>query len=200
MIKTLLMLAPLFCMTALCAKDFGNRAHYFPIQEESIQKHFAKQMQSPNLDPKVLAKSAAHPKPVEGITEAKSPKSYLYTPCYTAEKDITDHEGKVIVKKGVSYNPLEHSQPSSKLLFIDGTNKDHIAWATTYNPTDKIILINGSPLDLEADLKRPVYFDQMGCYTTAFQIEHVPAKVSTQGKSLLIEEVPISKAKETSNG
>lgn len=200
MTKHLWTLTFLLSASLLCAKDFGNRAHYFPIQEESIQKHFAKQMQNPNLDPKVLAKSAANPKPVEGITEAKNPKSHLYTPCYTAEKDITDHEGQVIVKKGASYNPLEHSQPASKLLFIDGTNKDHIAWATTHNPTDKIILINGSPLNLEAELKRPIYFDQMGCYTTAFQIEHVPAKVSTQGKSLLIEEVPISKAKEMTNG
>ena len=169
--KHLWVLIPLLSVSLLCAKDFGNRAHYFPIQEESIQRYFAKQMQSPNLDPKVLAKSAANPKPVEGITETKNPKSHFYTPCYTAEKDIADHEGKLIVKKGASYNPLEHTQPSSKLLFIDGTNKNHIAWATAHSLTDKIILIKGSPLDLEVQLKRPIYFDQKGCYTTAFQIE-----------------------------
>jgi len=201
-------LISILSVALLWAKDFGNRAHYFPIQEESIQTYFAKQMQRPNFDSQAMAKAAANPKPVDGLTEAKKPSSHLYTPCYTAEENILDHKGAVIVKKGTSYNPLEYSQPSSKLLFIDGTNKAHVAWATAQSPSDKIILVKGSPIELESDLfkaglKRPIYFDQMGCYATTFHIKHVPAKISAQGKSLLVEEVPISSssnAKEVSNG
>ena len=177
------------------AKDFGSQAHYFSIQEESIQQHLQKQMQNKLPDPKSIAEKAKLPKEVVGITEATEPRTFTYTPQHIAAEDIKDLKGNIIVKKGATYNPLNHCKPSSNLLFIDGSNKKHIDWAAAQGNRDKVILVKGSPLDLEAELKRPIYFDQMGCYTNTFSIKHVPARVSVQDTHLLVEELPIKEEK-----
>jgi len=57
----------------------------------------------------------------------------------------------------------------------------------------KIILINGSPLELQKKYKLWVYFDQSGILTTKFGIKHVPATVSQEGKRLKIREIKLIK-------
>jgi conjugal transfer pilus assembly protein TraW len=76
------------------------------------------------------------------------------------------------------------------LIFIDGDDESQVQWAISQ--TSKIILINGAPLELEKLHNQLFYFDQGAVLTSKFGIEEVPAKVSQQGKKLLVEIVPIS--------
>lgn len=54
----------------------------------------------------------------------------------------------------------------------------------------KIILVQSSPLELEKQHHVSFYFDQGGTLTTKFGIDQVPARVSQQSKTLLIEMMP----------
>lgn len=84
-----------------------------------------------------------------------------------------------------------------KLVFIDGTDIDQIKWFIkqvgegNFKEEDKLILVNGRPLELGDELQRPVYFDQAGVLTSHFKIEQVPAIVEQEGKLLRIREICI---------
>ena len=85
-------------------------------------------------------------------------------------------------------NPLEHISLSSGLIFLDGTRETHLAWAREQVGNFKWILVKGKPIEIEEKEKRPIYFDQLGVYTSRFHIENIPAKVIQRGKHLQVEE------------
>jgi len=49
---------------------------------------------------------------------------------------------------------------NEKLIFIDGTKKEHLEWAKSLGKGHKWILVKGSYRELEKKYKIPVYFDQ----------------------------------------
>lgn len=186
----------IFCLFllsgSLYAKDFGMRAHCFRIQEESIEEFISRKMQSAKLDDTAgAAKKAQSPKPIPNITKCLNSRTFYYDPTYTAPEDILNEKGEVIIKKGETCNPLDHIKPSTNLLFLDGTDLAQISWAKSLDENTKWILINGKPIELEEELKRPIYFDQMGYYAHTFGIKHVPAKISPADRKLLIEEIAL---------
>ena len=168
--------------------DFGIRGHTFKVEEQSEMFQSAKPVE---LDGNKIAREVESPKPIDGITEATQNRSFTFKPIYTAHEDIKDGKGKIIVKKGTTVNPLDKVKPSSDLVFIEGTNKEHVKWATTLEAPCKWVLVNGNPLELEKQHDRPVYFDQQGLYTKKLGIKRVPAIVSAQDNHLLIREVCI---------
>lgn len=69
-------------------------------------------------------------------------------------------------------------------------NTDNAAHISASSDT-KIILTGGRPLELERELKNPIYFDQFGELTGRFNITHVPAIVEQAGKYLKVTELNI---------
>jgi len=59
----------------------------------------------------------------------------------------------------------------------------------------KIILVNGSPVELMTAKKRRFYFDQAGKLTTRFGIEHTPAIVTQAGRVMRVSEVALKPGK-----
>ena len=99
-------------------------------------------------------------------------------------QDLADHNGKVFARAGEQFNPLDRVK-MSPMLFIDGDNEKQINWALKKisekkifrHDFAKIVLVKGSPFDLQEKLKRSIYFDQQGLLTKKLGIEHVPAIV-----------------------
>lgn len=124
---------------------------------------------------------------IEGIEKAKIYSVKYVDPSICVSKDILNHEGQVVIRKGTQYNPLSQISLNHDLLFFDATDQEQLSWAESYAHSAKWILVKGKPMQLEKELERPVYFDQGGVLTKKFGIEQVPACVSQDGLRLKIE-------------
>ncbi|EPR11046.1 hypothetical protein M527_04845 [Sphingobium indicum IP26] len=103
---------------------------------------------------------------------------------------MRDHKGNLIAAAGQKVNPLDFVAIRQDLVFIDGDDRAQLAWATA-RYTDvaaKIIFVNGSPIEQMTAKKRRFYFDQEGKLTRTFGIEHTPAVVSQNGKTMRVSE------------
>jgi hypothetical protein len=83
------------------------------------------------------------------------------------ERDIRDQKGNLIAAAGQRINPLDFVSVRQDLVFIDGDDPAQTAWAIEHysDIKAKIILVNGSPVELMTAKKRRFYFDQAGKLT-----------------------------------
>jgi conjugal transfer pilus assembly protein TraW len=186
---------PLFAVACLFGKDLGKSGMTFPIVEESLLESMKSKMA---LHASEIKKYAAeieayiqNPTPIEGISKALEKQSNYYDPTYIVEKDI-QIEGRLLAKAGDKINLLKKIELPGGMLFFDGSDPAQVAWARKQPADFKWVLVKGSPLALEKQEERLVYYDQFGYYTTRFDIHHVPAKVKQEGIFLLIEEIPVN--------
>lgn len=169
----------------------------FQIEEMNIKDVLIKRMQK--IDVKQaeqemqerIKKSARRPKPVFQNSRCVQFRAWGHDPTAVLEVDIIDYKGHVLKKKGATYNPLLQRKISTQLIFIEGDEKDQVAWALK-QPRSKIVLVNGSPIDLEEKHQAPLYFDQGGFLCRKFGISAFPARVFQQGHILRCEEIDLS--------
>jgi conjugal transfer pilus assembly protein TraW len=175
--------------------SFASHGQVFEIEEAPFGSSFSNsdanlsEMQDKHLEE--VEQYIKEPPAVSWIEEAKTYRVFYYDPIYQVKEDITTLDGKIIAQKGQILNPLDNelSPKPCDLIFFDGSNQKHIEWAKNY-PQAKWILVKGYPLDLEEKLDINVYFDQGGIYCKQFGIECVPAKVSVEGRRIVIQEIP----------
>lgn len=188
-----LLLSQCFLLTAN-AQDLGVFGETFEIAEEDFLQHMMSKLQKMNqtgelkiAQKKVQEKvkeSISHPQTVQGITETEKEREFKFDPTITVTQDLADHNGKIFVRAGEQFNPLDQVK-MTPMLFIDGENEKQISWALKKisekkifrHDFAKIVLVKGSPFDLQEKLDRPIYFDQQGLLTKKLGVEHVPAIV-----------------------
>lgn len=193
-----------FFMADAPAKDLGVYGETFPIAEENLLTVIQKKLKtmeengSLNKVQQELAQKAStkirRPVPVKDLTKTQTLRRWFYDPSLTIEKDIKDHKGNLIAAKGTVINPLYIVSWGSPLLLFDGDDPEQVAWAETEDPLAKWVLVKGSPVELEEQRKRPVYFDQAGMLVNKFGIQQVPCRISQKDRKLLVEElIPLKK-------
>ncbi len=196
--KKMLILMALCTVTGF-SKDLGTVSKVLSIKEQSlieVIQHRLNELQSKGglekhqqeIQKRAVA-SVERPKAAEGITQARAYASKLYDPSIVMSEDIKDAQGKIIIKKGTKYNPLDDMSFGEPLLFIDGDDSEQVQWSLTQK--GKKVLVKGAPLKLARHFKTHFYFDQGGGLTQKLGIDVVPAKVSQKDKHLLIESIPI---------
>ena len=187
----------LFVVLNVQAKDFGTLGHTYEIREQDLIEYIKNKLQTIDLNVHMeemearVRSSVRRPKALLGITNAKEDKSWRYDPTYVLQKDLKDHEGKIIHKKGYTVNPLARMGLSKALIFIDGDDEEQVKYAlkeSSQQPV-KIVLVKGSPLDLQKKHKVWIYFDQFGFLTTKLGIKHVPAIITQEGLRLKVQEL-----------
>lgn len=161
------------------AKDSGSHGTCYPVEEEDVREAM-KLKETPRLN------ASFRPEPVSGLLSASETRSFYFDPTVEMGKEVKDLEGRVIVRRGERINPLETVSLSEELLFFDGGNPLHIAWAKEQK--GRWILVAGSPSELEESEERPVYFDQLGVLTERLGLQRIPCRVSQEGLLLKIEE------------
>ena len=193
------------------AKDFGNRGANYPVAEESIllslQKKFAE------LDLKkegermrsIAEERVRNPIPVSGIIPAKETREFWHDPTYILTEDAVLPCGRVLYKAGTRVNPLDYMDLDRRLFFIDGREEKQVEWlrgqllpdSSSFDKKieDRIILVGGSPPEVQDKLGFEVYFDQGGELTTRFGIRGSPAVAEQAGKNLKIVEVAVDPEK-----
>lgn len=179
------------------AKDFGVEGHTFEIEEEDMLKVIERQLvkvDTDKLNNEMREKTRGYverPTEVKGITLAKESRTFYFDPTYTLDHNVTNHEGRVIHKAGTKVNPLEYIPLREALLFIDGDNNKNVEYALQLRKAReeklKIVLVKGSPIQMQNKHKVWVYFDQGGFITNKLGIKEIPALVEQDNLKLKIK-------------
>ena len=207
MISQMILLFLLVLPNSSMAKDLGKQATSFEIKEEPFTQALKRKLADLDIEAEqkkmenIARDRVENPIPVPGITEAKEDRIFYFDPSYLLEKDIILPCGKILHKAGTTVNPLEHVDLERRLLFIDARNKEQIEWLkiklretvddASKQLEDRIILVGGSPFELEKELGVNIYFDQNGELTNRFGIKAVPATAMQEGLMIRIEEVAV---------
>ena len=180
-------------------KDYGVRGQTFTIKERSLLEVIMSRLKQAESNGKIaqlqeqfkekVKSKVINPVAVAGIIKTEAPRIFYYDPSYSAPEDIKDDQGRVVVAKGTSVNPLVSIAWGQPLIFIDGDDESQLTWG--FKQTGKIVLVRGSPILLQEKLGKNFYFDQAGILTKKFGIKQVPAIVAQDGFQLKISEVSV---------
>lgn len=199
----LLLLVLSFLVLPSFAKDLGRIGQVYSIKEmdivDFIQIRLKQMQQNGELEKinnqmrETIKKRIERPASVKGISPTKTYRKWFVDPSITFEHDITDAEGKIIVKAGTVINPLNHASLKKAYLFYDGDDKAQIAWAIKKDKSlegkGKLILVNGSIFEQGKILKKRIYFDQHGRLVSKFKIKHTPAAITQEETKFKVEEL-----------
>ncbi len=197
------LLSAALCGTA-CAAALVVGPHY-PVDEPDvlqwIERRLAAKQASGELAAKVDAAIAettrqlAQPVPLAHISRASSTRTSWYDPSHTAERDVLDQHGRILVPAGTRVNPLDTVSLGRSLIFFDGRDPDQAAFAKRFIDSRagraRPVLTGGSYFALMRQWRIPVYYDQRGLLTRRFGIRHVPAIVAQDGQRLRIDEIAL---------
>jgi conjugal transfer pilus assembly protein TraW len=133
-----------------------------------------------------------NPAPVAGLQRTLVPRTYRFDPSVRFDEAVLDDKGRVVIAAGTLANPLSVVGLRATLLFFDGRDEEQVRSARAELERSKgpitPILVAGSPLALSKAWRRSVYFDQDGRMVRRFGIAAVPARVSQDGLTLLVQE------------
>ena len=136
-----------------------------------------------------------NPAPIEGVSRAKSNRTFFYDPSFTVQENVTDQYGAILVPAGTTINPLEKVSMTQTLIFFDARDKNQVVFAKKYIATQKNavkpILTGGSYMELMKTWQSVVYYDQLGTLVKKFSILNVPAVVRQDGYRLRIDEIAL---------
>jgi conjugal transfer pilus assembly protein TraW len=194
-----------FSGAAAVAKDYGVVGSTFVPVEESLIDMFQRKLDEAgrsgrlaeieaDMKARVVA-GVSRPKPVAGLSPATQYFAYDWDPTVVAQEDYRDLNGRIVVPKGQTVNPLDVNDMGAVLLFVDGDNPAELAWAfersDALSGAARIILVDGSPIEVMRTHKRRVYFDQQSMLSKQFALKHTPSSIRQDGRKLLIEEFPL---------
>ena len=203
--KILLVVLIVFFNMNCFSKDLGVIGTIYEINETNLIDYIKSKAQEKInngdlslLSDKMKSNSLSYAKRPEGILlpRAVLHKAVEIIPSYILKKDIVDSNGNVLYKKGIKINPLKIKPLTKVLCFIDGDDKDQVKWMKKYcssNPKNKMILVNGSYLDVSKEIGKKVYFDQKSFLVNKLEIQALPTILRQVGEKLYVEQIPIDK-------
>lgn len=185
-------------------RDLGTVGPVYPIAEpdmvEAIKDRLREKEASGELAQieaegkrRVMA-SIQTPAPVPGLRRAQVARTWHFDPSVKFDEAVLDDKGRVLVPAGTVANPLDVVSLRSTWFLFDGRDPKQVAMAraelAAAKGPIKPILVGGSPIPLSNEWKRPVYFDQGGRTVQRLGLTAVPARVTQDGRFLLIQEIP----------
>lgn len=183
------------------ARDYGVAGALFPIVEPDLLATIHARLlrleasgETARLNAELKRRTVARvnrPAPVEGLTRAEAPRSWLFDPTIELAEDIADDKGRLIMARGTRVNPLDSVALRAALVLFDGDDPAQLAWALARGKQNraKLILVKGAPLELMRARQTRFYFDQGGALVRHFSIRALPATVEQQGRQLKVSEI-----------
>lgn len=192
------------------AENLGVFGETFEIDEEDLLERILSKLKFLENEGKLeqlsieankrVTEMILKPNQVQGVGYTETRREYIFDPSIVVTRDLFDDQGRIFAHKGDSFNPLDNVS-MKPLIFIDGEKQEHIKWAVSRlsdpkiyrHEEGKIILIKGSPLELQKILRCEVYFDQFGLLIRKLRIKHVPVIVYQKPNEkvlTIIEELP----------
>lgn len=188
------------------ASDLGTVGPTYPIAEQDLLDHIQARLRALEQSGELARVQAANvaraqrsaetPVPVSGLRKATVSRVWRFDPSVRFDEPVVDAKGRIVVPAGMLANPLAVVRMPADWMLFDGRDPAQVVLArrqldeaaATGRPI-KPILVAGSPLALSQQWKRPVYFDQYGRISRRLGLTAVPARVSQDGLSLLIQEL-----------
>ena len=187
------------------AHDLGTEGTTFDIIEADLLKMMSKKLHEAQANGSIdrlnrefaerAQKRIMNPPAVVGVTDTTKPKTWLYDPSIIVPQDYADQNGVVFAHKGDRINPLERVPTyNDVLVFIDGKDPRQVKFAMAQKKQYgaervRLILTDGSAIDLNRQNNMMFYFDQEGILTRKFGITQVPATVTRESNLLRISEI-----------
>lgn len=197
--------AAVFVPAVTAAHDLGTQGTTFDIIELDLLKMMSKRLHAAEADGSIdrlnhefaerAQKKIMNPPAVLGVTDTTKPRTWLYDPSIIVPQDYADQNGQVFAHKGDKINPLEREPTyNDVLVFINGKDAAQVKFAMAQKrkygaERVRLILTNGSAIDLNRKNTTMFYFDQQGILTRKFGITQVPAMVTRENNLLRISEV-----------
>lgn len=177
----------------------------YPIQEPDLLKEIENTLKEKEktgelgkLQEEAIRRSENSAKnipPLDEITRTRFPRTFYFDPSIVANRNVTTHDGKVIVHAGQKLNPLDQVSLTEGLIFFDARDAMQVRKAESLikelGGRAKPILTGGSYIDIQKKWQRPVFFDQRGILVKKLGIRQVPARVTQEGKRLRIDELGV---------
>ena len=200
-------LASLLCLSVIpsysLASDLGVVGPTYEIAErdliEVMKDKFRRMERTGELAKvqenykKQVLDAVEKPKPVPGIKNTETAKTYFVDPTWTLDRNVVDEKGNLLFPSGTKVNPLDYAPLTQQLLFFDQREHSQVVFAKRFieQSTSRVkpILVGGEPLKLMRQWKREVFYDQGGVLSRKFLLKHAPAIVSQDGKRLRIDEI-----------
>ncbi|PMM38682.1 type-F conjugative transfer system protein TraW [Vibrio lentus] len=191
----------------VAAKDLGVMGQTFEVAEVDmmvwIEQRLAQKKADGSIDrfheqlKATVTGYMAQPPAVQGIQRATRDRSFTVDPTLFVPRDITDHEGNVIVKAGTRVNPFEQlGRPyTRKLAFFDGRDASQLQWVkrmAKQHPMDTTLILVGGNIELAYQkLDQKVWFDQNGYLSQKLHITRVPALAYASGNQWRVDEIKV---------
>ncbi len=200
-------LAITFCLLAIpvfsLASDLGVVGPTYQIAErdliEVMKGKFLQMEKSGDLAKlqsnyqKQIVTAVEKPKPVPGISNTETARTFFVDPTWTLDRNVVDEKGQVLFPAGTRVNPLDYAPLTQTLLFFDQRERSQVALAKRFIAETKArvkpILVGGEPLKLMRQWKREVFYDQGGVLSRKFLLKQVPALITQDGNRLRVDEI-----------
>ena len=173
-------------------KDLGIYGPVFPILEDNpilLLEARAKRMEQDGSLEKLnklmeekAERSINRPRPVEFLKKTTVPRVFFIDLTVLVDEEIKDAEGTVLFPKGMKVSPssslIAGYITRKKMLFFNGDDAAQVSWAikqySNQKGVVKLVLTNGSPVELANTFNIRTFFDQGGRYVRHFGIQQIP--------------------------
>jgi conjugal transfer pilus assembly protein TraW len=198
MVIRLFLIFGLLLYPRISAKNLGVFGETFGIDEPDLREQIQAKLQELQQNGKLesaqteiqqrVVTALKHPTSVSGLIHTETPRTFEFDPTVQLTLDLKDHNGRTFAKKGERFNPLDYIPMTKVILFFDGDEESHLKWALSKQQNACLVLVRGSPTELQKHFDRPVYFDQHGTLISKLGIKQVPTMVRQNQKVLIISE------------
>jgi conjugal transfer pilus assembly protein TraW len=159
-----------------------------------MEKNGEIEIQNQKLKKQALS-SIERPAAVSRLKPTTKPRVFEKDLSLTVPEDIKGAQNEVLYKAGTKINPLQGISTKKSLIFLDGDDQKQLNWALqayrNRKEFAKLVLVNGSPLELMRQYEIPFYFDQAGRLSQYFKLEQIPALIYQKNDRLIISEVKL---------
>lgn len=141
------------------------------------------------------------PSDLNPLPHTKESGKYRVSLVHTVEFDVRDANGEVIYPEGYQFNPLDYVTLPYEMVFIDGNDKNHVAWAKDYikeHDFVQLFIVDGSAFDLIKELDRKVFYAGYRI-TDKLHIRSVPSVAYQEGNELKVESIYLNASKNESD-
>lgn len=174
----------------------------YPIKEKNIIELFKNHVEEnrDEIEKKLLSeqKKIKHKiknyKPKDLTIElvpATKEKVFFVDPSYVVKDNIYDADGKILYKKGFTFNPLHYVSLNERYVVIDFNRKEEREWVKNKgfdkDITLRILISNGSVFDAVKFFKREVFFVN-NSIIEKFKLSVTPSMVEQDGDRIKIYE------------
>lgn len=139
------------------------------------------------------------PKGLKPLEPAMQDNTFYPPLEYTLKNDIVGADGRVIYKKGYTFNPADYVKIHYAMIVIDGTNESEIEWLKKSDYLNsiayRILLSDGNYYEMMKEFKQEIFY-LMPEIRTKFQIQKTPSIIKQVGNKIEVKEICLSCIKE----